>query len=110
MKLLFDQNLSHRLPVLLKDIYPGSAHVRSIGLDRASDEDIWAYARDQGFGIVTQDADFSERSRLFGSPPKVVWLRCGNTTPQMIEQLLRRNLAMIVELWRNEKLHWLEIS
>ncbi|MEG4406901.1 DUF5615 family PIN-like protein [Microcoleus sp. MON1_C5] len=28
--------------------------------------------------IVTQDADFTERSWLYSSPPKVVWLRCGN--------------------------------
>lgn len=78
MKLLFDQNLSHKLPGLLEDIYPSSADVRPIGLDRASDEAVWAHARDQGYGIVTQDADFAERSRLYGSPPKVVWLRCGN--------------------------------
>lgn len=37
MKLLFDQNLSPRLPRLLADIYPDSVHVRDVGLREADD-------------------------------------------------------------------------
>jgi len=33
MKLLFDQNLSPRLPSLLADLYPDSAHVRDSGME-----------------------------------------------------------------------------
>ena len=109
MKLLFDQNLSHRLPDWLADIFPGSVQVRAIGLDRADDGVIWEYAKTNGFGIVTQDADFAERSRLHGSPPKVVWLRCGNSTPRMIERSLRMHEPLIAELWRDAGLHWVEI-
>ena len=57
MKLLFDQNLSPKLVNWLADLYPGSSHVLSLGLDRASDEAIWEYARDHGYAIVTKDAD-----------------------------------------------------
>jgi predicted nuclease of predicted toxin-antitoxin system len=32
MKLLFDQNLSPRLPRILANIYPESIHVREIGI------------------------------------------------------------------------------
>ena len=81
MKLLFDQNLSHRLPRLLADLFPGSVHVRSLALDQASDDEIWEFAKAKDFCIVTQDSDFAERSRLYGAPPKVVWLRCSNSTP-----------------------------
>ena len=76
MRLLFDQNLSHRLPARLTDLFPESVHVRPADLDRASDDKIWTYAKTCGFCIVTQDADFAERSRLYGAPPKVVRLRC----------------------------------
>jgi predicted nuclease of predicted toxin-antitoxin system len=31
VKLLFDQNLSPRLPSKLADLYPGSQHVRELG-------------------------------------------------------------------------------
>ena len=70
MRLLFDQNLSPRLIDLLSDVYPGCAHVQSANLDRAPDEAVWNYAKEQGFIIVTQDTDFHERSVLAGAPPK----------------------------------------
>jgi len=109
MKLLFDQNLSHRLMQVLVDLYPDSNQVRLLGLDRASDDVIWEYAKVHGFAIVTQDADFAERSRLLGSPPKVVWLRCGNRPAAEIERILRRNQELLRELDRNADLHWLEM-
>ena len=61
------------------------------------------------FCIVTQDSDFAERSRLYGAPPKVVWLRCGNSTPQQVEAILRRNAVLITELVQNPELHYVEI-
>ena len=109
MRLLFDQNLSHRLPVRLADLFPASAHVRGANLDHAPDCQIWEYAKANGYCIVTQDSDFAERSRLFGAPPKVVWLRCGNATPQRIEAILRHNAVLISELIQNPALHHVEI-
>jgi predicted nuclease of predicted toxin-antitoxin system len=58
VKLLFDQNLSPRLVGLLADVFPGSLHVRQVGLERADDESIWSLARDRSFAIVTKDSDF----------------------------------------------------
>ena len=78
MRLLFDHNLSPRLAAALGDVYPGSSHVRDFGLDRASDAEIWEVARTRDYVIVSKDSDFHQRSLLFGSPPKVVWLRIGN--------------------------------
>ena len=78
MKLLFDQNLSFRLCGLLADLFPDSCQVRQIGLDQAGDREIWQYAGANGFTIVTQDSDYADMSALYGSPPKVIWLRCGN--------------------------------
>jgi predicted nuclease of predicted toxin-antitoxin system len=42
MKLLLDQNVSPRLVARLAGLYPGSAHVHDLGLDTASDDEIWA--------------------------------------------------------------------
>ncbi len=109
MKLLFDQNLSHRLPVRLGDLFPDSAHVRTAEMDQAADEQIWEYAKANGYCLVSQDADFAERSRLYGAPPKVIWLRCGNQTPQQVESILRRNAELIRELIQDSSLHCLEI-
>ncbi len=89
MKLLFDQNLSPQLVEHLSDLYPGSEHVYRVGLDRAPDTELWDYARQNGFALVTQDADFSERSYRLGHPPKVIWIRLGNCSTARMESILR---------------------
>lgn len=78
MRLLLDQNLSHRVKRSLESAYPDIAHVRDFGLERADDSAVWAFAKVQGFAIVSKDSDFHQRSLVFGHPPKVVWLRLGN--------------------------------
>jgi predicted nuclease of predicted toxin-antitoxin system len=74
MKLLFDENLSFRLVRSLAETYPSSAHVREPGLLGASDEAIWLHAAEHDFLLTSKDADFSQRSVAYGSPPKVIWL------------------------------------
>jgi predicted nuclease of predicted toxin-antitoxin system len=48
----------------LADIFPDSSHVQFHSLTEADDSEIWEFAKIQGFCIVTQDADFAERSSL----------------------------------------------
>jgi predicted nuclease of predicted toxin-antitoxin system len=45
MKLLFDENLSHKLVRLLEDLFPDSVHVRDVGLKSADDPLVWEYAK-----------------------------------------------------------------
>jgi predicted nuclease of predicted toxin-antitoxin system len=58
VKLLFDHNLSPRLVPALSAEYPGSTHTREAGLERASDQEIWDFAKARGFAIVSKDSDF----------------------------------------------------
>jgi predicted nuclease of predicted toxin-antitoxin system len=109
MKLLFDQNISHRLCVKLRDIFPDSSQVRLLGLDRMNDNEIWQYARQQGFIVVTQDADFYDLSLLYGAPPKILWLRCGNQPTAFIEQLLRSYTSEIYDFANDPTLSCLEL-
>ena len=88
MKLLFDENLSPKLPRLMAALFPGSVHVRECGLLGLPDEDVWDYARANGFTVVSKDSDFQQRSLLYGHPPKIVWLRIGNCTRQQLVQLI----------------------
>ena len=62
MKLLFDNNLSHKLVSRLGDIFPGSTHVMLENLDESGDSEIWTFAKNNGFVIATKDADFNEIS------------------------------------------------
>ena len=98
MKLLFDQNLSFKLSSLLADLFPESSQVRLIGLSEVDDLVVWQYAKTNGFCLVTQDADFAEMSALYGPPPKVIWLRCGNQSTAVVEKLLRDHADAIVSL------------
>ena len=91
MKLLFDQNMSPKLPARLADVFPGAAHVRQYHLERAPDVYLWDYARDNDFAIVTKDVDFSERPILLGFPPKVIWFKRGNCPTSEMKTVLRKH-------------------
>ena len=93
MKLLFDENLAPRLVAQVIDLFPGSEHVRNVGLATADDAAVWEYAKASGFAIVSKDADFRQLSFLYGSPPKVVWLRVGNRSTRQIDSIMRANAA-----------------
>ncbi len=109
MKLLLDQNISRKLVKELADLFPESNHVYSLGLHKASDEEIWNYARDHGFTVVTQDSDFNERSLVYGYPPKVVWLRTGNISTPNIERLLKQHRLDIISFEKDKTLGCLQI-
>ena len=66
MKLLLDENLSRRLVPFLQHDYPGSTQVVLLGLESASDTEVWQRAKDDGYVIVTRDADFQELSLVWG--------------------------------------------
>jgi predicted nuclease of predicted toxin-antitoxin system len=95
MKLLFDQNLSHKVVRALADVYPESQHVRDLGMKAADDSVVWAYAREHDYLIVSKDSDFHQRSFVQGYPPKVVWLKLGNCSTQQVETVLRKHVTEI---------------
>lgn len=109
MKLLLDQNLSFKLCAQLSDIFPESNQARLMGLAEVEDALIWERAKSDCFVILTQDSDFADRSVLYGPPPKVIWLRCGNQRTSFIEALLRANSGRILEFEREPTTGCLEI-
>jgi len=98
MKLLFDENLSPKLAKAFQDLFPGSSHVDECGLGAASDADIWRFAEQNDYVIVSKDSDFYDRSALYGGPPKVVWLRVGNCTTDDVAALLKGSVASLAAL------------
>lgn len=95
MKLLFDQNLSFRLTAHLEDFFPDSLHVKDIGLEKATDSEIWEYAKKQDMIIVSKDTDFHQKSFLYGPPPKVIWIKKGNCSTKEIINLLQKSSGVI---------------
>jgi predicted nuclease of predicted toxin-antitoxin system len=110
MKLLFDENLSPKLPHLLADLFPDSVHVRDVGMKATDDPLVWDYAKDNGFMIVSKDADMHDLSLVFGNPPKVIWLRLGNCSTSQVENLLRRDVEVIKLFYEDEYVSLLALS
>ncbi|OFV90717.1 MAG: hypothetical protein A3H28_11415 [Acidobacteria bacterium RIFCSPLOWO2_02_FULL_61_28] len=110
MKLLFDENVSPRLPQMLANEYPGSRHVQEVSLRGADDQQIWDYGRARGFAIVSKDTDFRERSFVEGFPPKVIWLDVGNAGTTMIAGLLRRERQRVEAFEKQDETSFLILS
>ncbi len=58
---------------------------------------MWQKAKDDGYVIVTRDADFQELSLVWGQPPKVVRLRTLNQTRVATLKVLIDNRDLMVE-------------
>ncbi len=95
MKLLFDENLSPSLVQALESDYPGSSHLRTLGLLGATDVAIWERARLDACTIVSKDNDFRQLSFLHGAPPKVIWLSVGNAGTEAILRFVRSQRTAI---------------
>lgn len=95
MKLLFDQNISFRIIKKLEKFFPNANQVRSCGLENKTDIEIWKFAKDNDYSIVTYDADFYDLTILKGHPPKVIWLRTGNTSTNFLADPLIKNQDVI---------------
>ncbi|MBK6522822.1 MAG: DUF5615 family PIN-like protein [Sphingobacteriaceae bacterium] len=87
MKLLFDQNISFKVAKRLQDIFPDAKHISDLGLQNYTDLDLWNYAKVNDYTIVTFDSDFNDLSTLKGFPPKIIWLRTGNTSKNNLIEL-----------------------
>jgi len=109
LKLLLDQNLSFRLLEKLEDAYPDSTQVKLVDLDRSDDFTIWNYAKNHDFVIVTKDSDFHEFSLMYSSPPKIIWLKCGNKPKWYVLGLLLNNQDKINAFFEDEDSSCLEI-
>ena len=96
MKLLLDANLSPRLARPLQDIFPGTTHVFDCCDIFDDDGLIWDFAKAHNFIIATKDGDFQGLSLVHGAPPKVVWLRVGNTNSKTVEHILRNHASSII--------------
>jgi predicted nuclease of predicted toxin-antitoxin system len=101
-KLLFDQNLSYRIISQIEHLFPGSSHVRFLHLERASDLEIWQYAKLKDFHIVSKDIDFNDLNTLYGYPPKIISIGIGNTTTSTIINLLQNKSDLIHDFLDNK--------
>jgi len=109
MRLLFDQNISHRILKLIPENYAHSSTIKQEGLINTPDREIWEFAKTNGFVIVTQDSDFNDLSTLYGFPPKIIWIRTGNLKTQAIADILNDYSDEIIKFMENNNFGCFEI-
>ena len=97
MKLLFDQNISFRICNYLANKDFDCFQVRTLGLENKSDIEIWKYENSNDFIIVTFDFDFINFSNLYGHPPKVIWMKIGNSSTKNIADYLTIKTDLIID-------------
>jgi len=108
MKLLFDENISYRILPLLKDHFEQAESIFNVKSVK-EDLEIWNYAKRNGFTIVTFDEDFYDWQLLKGFPPKIIWLRMGNTPTKFLAERLIAEKDQIKRLIDDSELGVLEI-
>lgn len=89
MNLLFDQNISFRIVKELENTFTGCSHISNFGLLDRNDIQIWNFAKENNFCIVTFDYDFIDLSVLNGSPPKMIIIKTGNTKTDQLISILK---------------------
>jgi predicted nuclease of predicted toxin-antitoxin system len=97
MKLLFDESLSPKLVLLLRDLLPGSESALRNGFARTGDRKILDYAVAHDFVLVSTDSDFERLLRQSPAP------RSSFYVPAIIQlmlrpEVLRRNAIRIAGL------------
>jgi predicted nuclease of predicted toxin-antitoxin system len=84
------------VPFLQHD-FPDSSQVVLLGMESASDKEVWQKAKDEGYVIVTRDADFQELSLVWGQPPKVIRLKTLNQSRAATLKVLLEYREIITE-------------
>ncbi len=78
MKLLIDNQLPFHLAAFLRQHGHECTHVCDVGLDEASDLEVWTRACEDGCIVVSKDEDFMALANRPGDNGRLIWVRLGN--------------------------------
>lgn len=99
MIIWIDAHLSPAIAVWITSTFGiTSIALRDLGLRDAEDPEIFEAAKAEGVVLITKDSDFVDLANRFGAPPKIIWLRCGNTSNAQLQNILRSTLLDSLEL------------
>ena len=100
MKIWIDAQLSPSLASWIEATFGIESYsLKFLGLRDADDLEIFQKAReDENIVIMTKDSDFLNLLYQLGSPPKIIWITCGNTSNDYLKKVLLVNLLQAIEL------------
>jgi predicted nuclease of predicted toxin-antitoxin system len=99
MTLWLDAHLSPRLARWISDTFDIETFpARDLNLREAEDEGIFFAARKANALVMTKDIDFVYLLERHGSPPKIIWLTCGNTSEAALKEILASSFPEALRL------------
>jgi predicted nuclease of predicted toxin-antitoxin system len=108
--ILIDQNISFRIVNRIKAVFPDVEHVKTLHLIDTNDYDIFMFARRKAIdAIITLDEDFNLLVLEHNPPPKIIWLRTGNTPTVIQAEIILKNVASIRFFLEDSQTDCLEI-
>lgn len=99
MKLIIDAQISpHFAPWISQKFGLPAESCRHLGMLRSTDHDLFMHARNEKAIVITKDEDFIRLLNEFGSPPKVIWVTCGNTSNAKLKMIFEANFHSALKL------------
>jgi predicted nuclease of predicted toxin-antitoxin system len=99
MKVWLDAQLSPEIATwITRNFGYEAVAIRDLGLRDVSDIKIFKAAQMADVILITKDSDFSHLVQCLGIPPRIIWLRCGNTSNQRLRQIFEKSLREAVAL------------
>ncbi len=100
MRFLVDNALSPTLALLLNEASHDALHVRSIGLQHASDVEIFERAATDDRIVVSADTDFGTllAARSVQKPSVIQFRGPGSRRPEALARTLLANLSQVVDV------------
>lgn len=90
MKLWIDAQLSPAIAAWLNRTFDDieAESVRALGLKNATDLEIFKAAKIADVVVMSKDDDFIQLIEQKGTPPKLLWVTCGNTSNAKMKEIL----------------------
>ena len=90
MKLWIDAQLSPAIAAWINRTFDDieAESVRALGLLDATDKEIFEKAKKADVVVMSKDDDFIQLIEQLGTPPKLIWVTCGNTSNARMRKIL----------------------
>jgi len=103
--LIVDAQLSPHLAIWIQNTFSIEAYsVSFLNKKTASDEEIFSFAKEKSAIILTKDSDFVTLLERLGSPPKLIWITCGNTSNVKMKEILASKFYELMDVLESSDL------
>lgn len=88
MKFLVDNQLPSALARFLTDMGTEAAHVLDLGLAQSGDAELWSFAVENKFVLISKDYDFLHFLERTAPDGQLIWVRIGNCRRQALLEVV----------------------